>query len=196
MADIFSQVREIPAHEAAQRLGIHLIRKGSRYWACCPMHGERTASLCFYPDGRFYCFGCHAGGSTVDLYQQVLRLSAPMEAARQAVADFGLSCEAIDIDLINARRQKEEVAHKLEQDRITEEKQLCTALHLASEIAASKDAQTAWDDPEFLQAMDALSYAQDRLAQTLTYDTTDYAEERLEEASENANIYSTRAGSC
>ena len=193
MTDIFSQARAIPAHEAAPRLGISLSLKGSRYWACCPMHGERTASLCFFPDGHFYCFGCHAGGSTVDLYQRVLGLNSPLEAAQKVAAEFGLSGETVASSEVEARRERSNMARRLEQERIREEGQLCAAMHIAKDIASSKDAQTAWDDPEFLQAMDALCYAQDRLAQTLTYDTNDYAEERLEEASENADIYSTGA---
>lgn len=196
MADLFSQAREIPAHEAAPRLGISLTRKGSRYWACCPMHGERTASLCFFPDGHFYCFGCHAGGSSIDLYQRVLGLNSPLEAAQRVAAEFGLSGETMAPPEIEARRQRTDTVRRLDQERIREESQLCSAMHIARDVAASKDAQTAWDDPEFLQAMDALCYAQDRLAQTLTYDINDYAEERLEEAGENADIYSTRAGSC
>lgn len=191
MTNIFEQVRRIPAHEAAQRLGIDLRRRGSRYWACCPIHGERTESLCFYPDGRFYCFGCHAGGSTVDLYQQVLSLSAPLEAAQRAAADFALSGEVIAPEIVGEQRRRAEVTRKLEQERRSEENQLCAVKHLAADIAASKDAQTAWDDPEFLQAMDALCYAQDRLAQTLAYDTNDYAAERLEEA----RMYAEPAGS-
>lgn len=196
MTDIFSQVRQIPAYEAAPRIGISLTRKGSRHWACCPMHGERTASLCFFPDGHFYCFGCHVGGSTIDLYQCVLGLGSPLEAAQRVAAEFGLSGETMASPEVEARRKRADMVRHLEQERIKEEGQLCAAMHIAKDIASSKDAQTAWDDPEFLQAMDALCYAQDRLAQTLTYGTNDYAEERLEEASENANIYSTRAGSC
>lgn len=182
MTNIFEQVRRIPAHEAAQKLGIDLRRRGSRYWTCCPIHGERTESLCFYPDGRFYCFGCHAGGSTVDLYQQVLGLSTPLEAAQRAAADFGLSGEAIAPEIVSEHRRRAEVIRQLEKERIREESQLCAVKHFAADIASSKSAQTAWDDPEFLQAMDALCYAQDRLSQTLTYDTNDYAAERLEEA--------------
>lgn len=182
MSDVFSQVRAIPAHEAAQRLGISLTRKGSRYWACCPIHGERTASLCFFPDGHFYCFGCHASGSTVDLYQKVLSLGTPLEAAQRAAADYGLTAETVDTEAIQIRHQRADVIRDLERDRILEESRLCKAMHIAKDIASSKDAQTAWDDPEFLLAMDALSYAQDRLAETLTYDLNDYAEERLEEA--------------
>ena len=197
MTDIFSQARAIPAHEAAQRLGISLTRKGSRYWACCPIHGERTASLCFFEDGRFYCFGCHASGSTVDLYQQLLNLSTPLEAAQRAAADFGISTEPI-IDPVpfSTRQRRAEIIRELDLERISEEHRLCTAMHLAAEIASSKSAHTAWDDPEFLQAMDAMCYAQDRLAQTLTYDTEDFAAERLEEASENATVHTPRARSC
>lgn len=183
MTDLFSQARAIPAHEAAPRLGVSLTRKGSRYWACCPIHGERTASLCFFPDGHFYCFGCHAGGSTVDLYQRVLGLNTPLEAALRVAAEFGLSGDTVVSAEAEARRQRADMVRRLKQERIREESQLCAAMHVAKDIASSKDAQTAWDDPEFLQAMDALSYAQDRLAQTLHYDTNDYAGDRLEEAS-------------
>ena len=52
--------------DVALREGIRLRQKGSRAWACCPLHGEKTPSLCFYPDGRWYCFGCHRGGDAVD----------------------------------------------------------------------------------------------------------------------------------
>lgn len=180
MKDIFSQVRAIPAHEAAQHLGIHLTRKGSRYWACCPVHGERTASLCFFEDGHFHCFGCHASGSTVDLYQQVLGLGTPLEAAQKAAADYGLTTDAVDATAAHTRQRRAEIIRDLEQERICEESRLCAAMHIASEIASSKDARTAWDDPDFLLAMDAMTYAQDRLAETLAYDTNDYAEERLE----------------
>lgn len=179
MTDIFERVRGIPAHEAAQRLGISLTRKGSRFWACCPIHGERTASLCFYPDGRFYCFGCHAGGSTVDLYQTVLGLSSPLEAAQRAAADFGLFAEAIPSAEAEARRQRAAVVRALNQARIEEETRLCTAMHRAAEIVASADAESAWDEPAFLTAMDALCYAQDRLAQVQHYGTEDYAEEAM-----------------
>lgn len=196
MTDIFSQVRAIPAHEAAQHLGIPLTRKGARYWACCPIHGERTASLCFFEDGHFYCFGCHASGSTIDLYQQVLDLSTPLEAAQKAAADFGISSGPIDPVTFSTRQRRAEIIRELDLERIREEHRLCTAMHLAAEIASSKSVLTAWDDPEFLQAMDALCYAQDRLAQTLSYDTNDYAAERLEGGSENATVHTPRARSC
>lgn len=87
---LFDAVRSIPASDAAERLNIQLRSKGSRAVACCPIHGEDTPSLTFYPDGRFYCFGCQAHGGAIELYQQVLHLS-PLEAARALAADFNIA---------------------------------------------------------------------------------------------------------
>ena len=35
-------------------------------YMCCPFHEERTASLKAYPNGSWYCYGCHQGGSIFD----------------------------------------------------------------------------------------------------------------------------------
>ena len=86
---LFDAVRPIPAADAAERLNIELHRRGSRAVACCPMHGEDHPSMVFYPDGRFFCFGCSAHGGAIELYQQVLNLS-PLEAARALAADFNI----------------------------------------------------------------------------------------------------------
>lgn len=56
------------ALDVALVAGLSVTRKGTRGWACCPLHGEKTASLCFFPDGRWYCFSCHAHGDAADLY--------------------------------------------------------------------------------------------------------------------------------
>lgn len=86
---LFDAVRCIPAADAAEKLNIKLDRRGDRAVARCPIHGEDTASLTFYPDGRFYCFGCTAHGGAIELYQQVCGLSA-LDAARALAADFNI----------------------------------------------------------------------------------------------------------
>jgi len=58
----------LDATTVARNAGLDLHAKGSRLWACCPLHGEKTPSLCFFPDGRFHCFGCGAHGDAADLY--------------------------------------------------------------------------------------------------------------------------------
>lgn len=56
--DIFRQ--EFPSANLQQR--------GHRLWACCPFHGERTASFFLDVAGqRYHCFGCHADGDVIDL---------------------------------------------------------------------------------------------------------------------------------
>lgn len=89
MDSLFDRVRVVPAQQAAERQGLALKKSGQRLWACCPLHGEKTPSLCFYPDGAWYCFGCYRGGDAVRFYQEYLHLNAA-DAARQLAADFNI----------------------------------------------------------------------------------------------------------
>lgn len=59
----------------ARNYGLVIRQKGYRYWACCPLHGEKTPSLCFFPDGRWHCFGCGAHGDAADLYAALYGVS-------------------------------------------------------------------------------------------------------------------------
>ena len=55
---------------------VDLKPKGRRLWACCPLHGEKTASFSVSPDKQvFYCFGCHAGGTVVQFVMAMERLT-------------------------------------------------------------------------------------------------------------------------
>ena len=89
MSVLFDAVRHITAIDAAERAGIPMVRRGSSYWACCPLHGEKTPSLKFYEGDRGWtCFGCHKGGDAIKLYEELYRVE-PVEAAR-----ITLDCEA------------------------------------------------------------------------------------------------------
>ena len=90
MSDLFERLKQIPASEAAQRQGIELKRNGYKFWACCPLHGERTPSMCFYPNGSWYCFGCHQGGDAVTLYEKMMQVSS-LEAAERFQATRQIS---------------------------------------------------------------------------------------------------------
>ena len=59
----------------ARDYGLSLRQKGSRFWVCCPLHREETPSLCFFPDGRWRCFGCGAHGDAADLYMALYGVS-------------------------------------------------------------------------------------------------------------------------
>lgn len=67
-----------------ERLGIRAKRKGREWWACCPLHEERTPSWQMRDDeedpdrhGRWRCLGaCHAGGGPIGLVMHVLGVDA------------------------------------------------------------------------------------------------------------------------
>ena len=47
-------------------------RRGSRYFACCPLHVEKTPSFCIYPStNSYYCFGCHKQGDAFTLIEEM-----------------------------------------------------------------------------------------------------------------------------
>ncbi len=52
-------------------------RKGSNYWACCPLpgHTEKTPSFTVNESGQFYhCFGCGKGGDVIKFIEEVEHL--------------------------------------------------------------------------------------------------------------------------
>lgn len=148
-ADLFAAVRAIPSSEAAARLGLPLTRRGARHWACCPMHGERTPSLCFYPDGRYHCFGCHASGTTVDLYMALCGLDA-LAAAKQAAADFHIPVDSAPAALPRPRRLTRDTLRRARRDRLVRMRGMREA---ADRKLSGYRSEDAWDDPEFLLAL-------------------------------------------
>ena len=65
------QVRQAADIVAIVSETVNLKRKGSRYWGCCPFHGEKTPSFTVDPaKGLFHCFGCGAGG---DVFSFVMK---------------------------------------------------------------------------------------------------------------------------
>ncbi|MDY4186627.1 MAG: DNA primase [Candidatus Borkfalkiaceae bacterium] len=54
-----------------------LTKKGSSYWACCPLpgHSERTPSFSVNETGQFYkCFGCGKGGDVIKFVMEIENL--------------------------------------------------------------------------------------------------------------------------
>ena len=64
---VIEQVRHATKIEEVIGRELTLKRKGDRYWGRCPFHSEKSASFSVSPGpGLYYCFGCGAGGDTVD----------------------------------------------------------------------------------------------------------------------------------
>ncbi len=81
------QAREIPIADVASRLGIDVGRNG---WACCPIHGEKTPSFHLRPAGNgWFCFGCQAGGDTLELVKRILGIPFP-QVKEWFTTEFGL----------------------------------------------------------------------------------------------------------
>lgn len=86
---LFELAKTIPAVDACERYtSAKLTKKGKHTWCCCPFHAEKTPS-CSFADDRFYCFGCHEGGSSIDFVAKLFHLSA-RDAADKLCTDFAL----------------------------------------------------------------------------------------------------------
>ncbi|MBT0962048.1 DNA primase [Denitromonas iodatirespirans] len=70
---------------------VSLKKQGANYFACCPFHGEKSASFSVSPSKQFYhCFGCGAHGSAIGFLMEYSGLSyveAIHELARQVGVD-------------------------------------------------------------------------------------------------------------
>ena len=75
--------------QVAEFEGISVNQRGRRWWACCPLHGERTPSLMIDERGGWHCFGCGASGDGIALFAALHGLSQ-YEAAKRLAAIFGL----------------------------------------------------------------------------------------------------------
>jgi len=78
--------------EAARRYIPELVLKlkGHKYWACCPLHSEKTPSFMIdLTKDRWKCFGCQEGGDSIDLVAKVLGLGI-VDAAKRIAEDLGL----------------------------------------------------------------------------------------------------------
>ncbi len=85
-------IRErVSALQAARAYGLQPDRGG---YVRCPFHaGDRHPSLKLYEGARgWYCFGCGAGGSVIDLVMRLFGLSFA-QACLRLEADFGLGLE-------------------------------------------------------------------------------------------------------
>jgi DNA primase len=94
--------RTVTARDAAERYGLSFNRSG---FACCPFHGDKTASMKLYdntPKEGFYCFGCHVGGSVIDLAMKLLGVDFG-GAIRRLNDDFALDLP-LDQKLSSAER--------------------------------------------------------------------------------------------
>ncbi len=69
---------------------VPLERKGSRYWACCPFHHEKTPSFTVDESrNSYYCFGCHVGGDVIKFVMEIENVDF-MDACRMLAKRAGM----------------------------------------------------------------------------------------------------------
>lgn len=114
--NIFATVKQhVTAQEAfALYVGRDLKRVGARFVARCPFHNDQRPSLTFFSDGGWFCFGCGAGGDSVDFVARLFGLR-PLEAAQKLAEDFHVPLPTrpgrrSELRAEVARRQEEERA--------------------------------------------------------------------------------------
>jgi DNA primase len=79
--------KRVSALDVCRQYGVDVNRAG---FARCLWHNEKTASLKIYPGDRgYFCFGCHAHGSSIDLVMKLFDESVG-DACKRLNADFRL----------------------------------------------------------------------------------------------------------
>lgn len=168
MASLIEQAKQTPASTIAEQQGIFLKQHGNRHWAHCPFHEDKHASLCFYPDGRWYCFSCKAGGDSVDLLAQLKNISLKKAA------------EEICEKTVYSGSGPVSAAPKVFKDPQSWErykvKHLKETIRQADEYTGKyevKTADAAWDDPVFRAAILAKAQARSEMKELYAADGID-----------------------
>jgi len=81
---------------------LEIKKSGSNFKACCPFHGEKTASFVISPSKQIYhCFGCGVGGDSIKFVREYEKLSYP-EALEKLASMNNITLE---YDNKNEKRQ-------------------------------------------------------------------------------------------
>lgn len=155
MASLIEQAKQIPASTIAEQQGLILKKRGEKYWACCPFHVDKHASLCCYPNGSWYCFSCKAGGDSIDLLAKMKNIS--LKEAAEEICGKAVHSGSAPAD--NAAPKIFKDTRSWERYKV---KGLKETIKQADEYTGQYTAETAekaWDDPVFRAAIMAKAHA-------------------------------------
>lgn len=93
--------QRVSALDAGRKMGLHPDGHG---YCRCPFHQEKTGSLRLYTGNRgFYCYGCGANGSVIDLVMRFYGIGFKQALIRLNV-DFCLGYSFTDKPMTNKER--------------------------------------------------------------------------------------------
>ena len=152
-AGLFDRAKAVSALDAAERFaGIEGKRVGRRTKACCPLHNEKTPSCVFYENGTFYCFGCHAGGTSVDFTMAYFHESS-FDAAKRIVTAFGLGgVEPPDPERTQRAKTMRELSERVRKTASFTHAVQCAVIHWCDDQLRTLDPD---DDSESAEALTA-----------------------------------------
>lgn len=184
---VFEAARQADCIRAAERLGLHMKRSGSKCYTRCLFHAEKTPSMCLYPGtGGFYCFGCNESGDAIKLYSQALNLTS-LEAAKQICADFGLHYDGSKrkspamqqrlprVDARTLAKRLEEMRDRRIDELLRESRQaadIMRQIEQRTEDAGLPD-ESVLNDAAWMAALDQRSRAEDEIERLTSYAMTD-----------------------
>lgn len=91
---------------------VPLKRQGSRYWAKCPWHSERTASFSVVPSKQmYYCFSCKKGGGVINFVMEYERLTYT-EAVERLAERAGMELPQNRFSAAEEKREREKREYK------------------------------------------------------------------------------------
>ncbi len=108
--NFFDKIRSLPIEQVISKY-VELKRKGVSMWACCPFHGEKTASFSVSPAKNIYkCFGCGAGGDAIGFVMEYEKLGF-IDACKSIARQHGIPIP--DITMSDEQRQAHERTESL-----------------------------------------------------------------------------------
>lgn len=112
---------------------VQLRRSGSRLYGCCPFHNEKTPSFCI-EKGRYYCYGCGAGGDAVDYVMKRQGLEY-LPALEYLARRFSIFVEPARAYTLEERKEYGRQLRQREQEKKREAaiKELCETLGISTD---------------------------------------------------------------
>lgn len=135
---LFEAAQTVSVREVAERYGMKVEKRGSRYFTNCIFHdGDRHASLMLEYD-HAYCFACQTRQTAPGMVAKLEGLTRT-EAARKIVADFGIAYNRrtpADRAAQEKRQQKRQEADQAKLETLRFFSGLCDAISTLKEWSA------------------------------------------------------------